>query len=53
MQLQIRNRYDLNGNKIEDVDKYEPQHTEELREFLNEIYASSKHNEKLSIVSGE
>ena len=39
--LYIQNRYDRNGNRIEDVEKYEPQHTEELRGFLNEIYADN------------
>lgn len=40
--LCIQNRFDRNGNKIiiEDISDYEPQYTEELCEFLDEIYSS-------------
>ena len=38
--LYIHNRYDRNGNKIEEISEYKPQYTEELCEFLDEIYSS-------------
>lgn len=38
--LSIHNRYDRNGNKIEEISVYEPKCIEELCEFLDEIYSS-------------
>ena len=41
---------EVHEGDVEDVEKYVPQQTEELREFLNETYASIEHNEKSSYV---
>lgn len=38
--LYIQNRYDKKGSKIENISEYQPQNTEELCEFLDEIYSS-------------
>ena len=38
--LRVQNRYDRYGNKIKKISDYEPQYTEELCEFLDEIYSS-------------
>ena len=42
--LYIQNRYDHNGNKIEDITACRLKYEDELIEFLNEIYAG-QHNE--------
>ncbi len=44
--LYIQNRYDLNGNKIEDTTACRLKYEDELIDFLNEIYAV-QHNEPL------
>ena len=50
--LYIHNRYDCNGNKIEEISEYEPQYTEELCEFLDEIY-SSGHSDPIKKAESE
>lgn len=50
--LYIHNRYDRNGNKIEEISDYEPQYTEELCEFLDEIY-SSGHSDPIKKAESE
>lgn len=42
--LYIQNRYDHDGNKIEDITACRLKYEDELIEFLNEIYAG-QHNE--------
>lgn len=39
--LYIKNRFDRNGNIINNPENYIPQHPEELQEFLTQVYANT------------
>jgi hypothetical protein len=42
--MYIKNRYNRDGDVIQNPKTYKPKHTVELTEFLNEVYSKDNEN---------